>query len=51
MIMDGSVGLVVAPGGRLRFVLNMTFKDGKIAGIEAVAEPERLQHMHFSVLD
>ena len=50
-MVDGAVGLIVAPRGRLYRVLRFTFANGKIAGIEVVGDPDRLRSMELSVLD
>jgi RNA polymerase sigma-70 factor (ECF subfamily) len=47
----GAVGIAVILGGRLRIALNLTITDDRIAGIEAVADPERLQQFDLAVLD
>jgi RNA polymerase sigma-70 factor, ECF subfamily len=49
-LVDGAVGLVVAPRGRLLMVLRFTFAHGRIAEIEAIAEPERLREVELAVL-
>lgn len=49
-LVDGNVGLVFAPGGKLRRVLRFTFEGGKIAGVEIVADPKRLGEMELGVL-
>jgi RNA polymerase sigma-70 factor (ECF subfamily) len=49
-LVDGEVGLVVAPGGRLRIALRLTITDGRIAAIEAIADPERLGRLDVAVL-
>jgi RNA polymerase sigma factor (sigma-70 family) len=49
VLLDGEVGVVLAPRGRLKLVLALSFKDDKIAGIEAVAEPERLAALELRV--
>ncbi|MFI8519916.1 sigma-70 family RNA polymerase sigma factor [Streptomyces sp. NPDC085481] len=49
-LIDGTVGLAMAPLGRLRLVLTFTVTDGLISGIEVVAEPERLKAMELDVL-
>lgn len=41
-LIDGAVGAVVAPNGRLMLVLRVVIAGGKIAGIDAVADPDRL---------
>jgi RNA polymerase sigma factor (sigma-70 family) len=50
-LVDGSVGLVVAPRGRLWMVLGLTVADGKITEIDVVADPERLGRLDLAVLD
>jgi hypothetical protein len=50
-LVNGAVGLVVAPRGRLLLVINFTIKDGKIVEVDAVAEPERLSQLDLAVLD
>jgi len=50
MLVDGSMGLIVAPRGKLRVVLKLTIAYGRIAGIEAVADPERLRGLELAVL-
>jgi RNA polymerase sigma factor (sigma-70 family) len=50
-LMDGGVGVAVVLGGQLRIVLRLTFANGRIAGIEAVADPDRLRELDPTVLD
>jgi RNA polymerase sigma-70 factor (ECF subfamily) len=50
VLVDGAVGVVVAPLGRLLMVLLPTVVDGKIVSIEVVAEPERLRRLELRVL-
>ncbi len=50
MLVDGSVGLVLAPGGRLDRVLRFEFANGKIVGAEIIGEPKRLQEFELAVL-
>lgn len=42
---DGDVGLVVAPRGRLLFALTVTVKGGRITAYDVVAEPARLRRV------
>jgi len=49
-LVDGAVGVVVAPRGRLFRVLRFNFVDGRIAGAEVVADPERLSRLDLGVL-
>ena len=50
-LIDGALGVVVAPNGRLLLVLNVTITRGKIAAINAVADADRLGEVELSVLD
>ncbi|MEC4574914.1 sigma-70 family RNA polymerase sigma factor [Streptomyces virginiae] len=50
-LVDGTVGLAMAPLGRLFLVLRFTIEDGLITGIDVVAEPERLAGLELAVLD
>ncbi|WP_037605941.1 sigma-70 family RNA polymerase sigma factor [Streptacidiphilus rugosus] len=50
-LVDGTVGLVMAPLGRLTVVLVFTVAaDGAITEIEVIAEPERLRALEIAVL-
>jgi RNA polymerase sigma-70 factor (ECF subfamily) len=51
VLVNGSVGIMVAPRGRLRFVLAVTIVAGKIAEYEVIADPARLRELTFAVLD
>jgi RNA polymerase sigma-70 factor (ECF subfamily) len=50
-LVNGAVGLVMAPLGRLFLVLRFTIKDGKITEIDVIAEPDRLRQLDIAVLD
>jgi RNA polymerase sigma factor (sigma-70 family) len=50
VLVNGSVGVVVAPRGRLMMVLQFTIANGKIAAIDAIADPERLQALELATL-
>jgi len=50
-LVDGSVGVVVAPRGRLLMVLRFTITGGKIVEMEAIADPERVRQLDLAVLD
>jgi RNA polymerase sigma-70 factor (ECF subfamily) len=49
-MVDGSVGLIVAPRGRLFRVLQFTFANGRIAGMEVIGDPELLRTIEVGVL-
>jgi RNA polymerase sigma factor (sigma-70 family) len=50
-LVDGAVGFVVAPRGKLVLLLRLVIRAGKIGEIEAVADPVRLHQLHLAVLD
>ena len=50
-MVNGSPGLVFAPGGRLTRVLTFTIVGETIVEFEVIANPERLQQLNLSVLD
>ncbi|GAA1004971.1 RNA polymerase sigma 70 [Streptomyces sp. F-3] len=50
-LVDGRVGAVVAPRGRLLSALRIGVEDGRIASYEVVAAPERLRLLRLAVLD
>jgi RNA polymerase sigma-70 factor, ECF subfamily len=50
-LVDGGVGVVVAPRGRLFRALRFTFAAGKIAQIEVVGDPASLARLGLAVLD
>ena len=50
-LVNGSVGLVVAPRGHLFLVLGYEFGDDRITGIDVIADPDRLRHLDLAVLD
>lgn len=49
-LVDGTVGVVVAPRGRLLMVLRFTIVDDKIVEIDSIAEPERLSQLDLAIL-
>src|SRR6266700_408437 len=50
VLVNGAVGIVVAPYGRLRYVAQFTITGGKIAQINVMADPAVLRQLHLSVL-
>jgi RNA polymerase sigma factor (sigma-70 family) len=50
-LINGTVGLVMAPHGRLYLVLDFTITDGKITEIDIIADPDRLRDVDLAVLD
>ena len=49
-LVNGVVGVVVAPRGRLLMVLDFTVAHGKIVAIDAISDPERLRQVELAVL-
>ena len=49
-VIDGSAGLVFAPGGRLERALQFTFADGKIVEANIIGDPARLRELSLGVL-
>lgn len=49
-VVGDAVGAVVAPLGKLLLALRFTLKDGRIAAIEAIAEPDSLASLNFAVI-
>jgi len=50
-LVDGSLGLVVSIGGKLRVVLGITVENDRIVAMDAVADPQRLDGFEIIVLD
>lgn len=50
-LVDGAVGIVVAPQGRLRLVLAVTVVGERITAYELIADPARLHRLDLAVLD
>jgi len=48
VLVNGSVGVVVAPRGQLLFVLELKIVDGKITEIEMIAEQERVRQLDLA---
>jgi RNA polymerase sigma factor (sigma-70 family) len=49
-LVDGSVGIVFAPDGKLSRVLRVTIADGKIVRADILADPARLRELDVGVL-
>ena len=48
-VINGSVGLILAPGGKLSRVLAFTFTNGKIARLEVIGDPTHLRELDIAV--
>jgi RNA polymerase sigma factor (sigma-70 family) len=49
-LVNGSVGVILAPGGKLARVLSLTIAHGKIVQAEILADPARLRDLDLAVL-
>jgi RNA polymerase sigma factor (sigma-70 family) len=49
-VVEGSVGLIVAPRGRLVRVLRFTYANDRVAGMEVIGDPERLRTIEIAEL-
>ena len=49
-MVEGSVGIIVAPRGRLFRVLEFTFANGRIASMEIIGDPDRLRSLEIGTL-
>ncbi len=50
-LVDGEMGVAVILGGHLRIALRVTFNGDRIAGIEAMADAERIAALEVEVLE
>jgi RNA polymerase sigma-70 factor (ECF subfamily) len=50
-IIEGLAGLVWAPGGRMRGVVEFTMQNGKIVAIDVIGDDERLRELDIVTLD
>lgn len=50
-LVNGTVGVVVAPRGRLLLALTFTITNDKIAEYDVIADPARLQQFDLAVLN
>jgi predicted RNA polymerase sigma factor len=50
VLVNGAVGVVVAPHGQLRYVALFTITGGKITQINVMADPAVLRQLHLAVL-
>jgi RNA polymerase sigma factor (sigma-70 family) len=49
-LIDGSVGIIVAPRGRLARALTFTVTNAKVTRVEVIGDPARLRALHIAVL-
>jgi RNA polymerase sigma factor (sigma-70 family) len=50
-LVDGAVGLAMAPRGRLRIVLSFAIVEGTVTEIDVIADPDRLGRLDLAVLN
>jgi RNA polymerase sigma factor (sigma-70 family) len=49
-LINGSVGLIVAPGGKLSRALRFTFTSARVTRVEVIGDPARLRELEIAVL-
>ncbi|MFD6162064.1 sigma-70 family RNA polymerase sigma factor [Nocardia sp. NPDC060256] len=49
-LVNGTVGILVAPRGKLLLALTVTVRDDQVAGYEVIADPARLRELDLAVL-
>jgi hypothetical protein len=49
-LINGSVGLILAPGGKLSRALIFTFTNAKVTRVEVIGDPARLRELDIAVL-
>jgi Sigma-70 region 2 len=50
-LVNGAIGLVMAPRGRLSRALTFTIANGKVTEIEVIGDPARLGELDVSIVD
>jgi RNA polymerase sigma-70 factor (ECF subfamily) len=50
-LVDGAIGVVVAPRGKLVRALRFTIANGRITEIEVIGNPARLGELEVSIVD
>jgi RNA polymerase sigma factor (sigma-70 family) len=50
VLIDGSVGLILAPRGKLSKALMFTFANAKVTRIEVIGDPARLRELNIAVI-
>ncbi|WP_064697271.1 sigma-70 family RNA polymerase sigma factor [Rhizobium aegyptiacum] len=49
-VVEGELGFVVLIEGQIRVAVSLTIDEGRIAAIDAVADPDQLERIEFSIL-
>ena len=50
-MIDGSVGLIIAPHGRLTRVLRLVVENDRIVEAEGIGDPARVQQIEIAMID
>lgn len=50
-LVNGTVGIVVAPRGRLRFVLEVAVDGDRVAAFDVIGDPIRLRRVQLAIVD
>jgi hypothetical protein len=50
-LIDGTIGLILAPGGHLQRALRFTFESGQISQVDIVGDPDHLRELELGLLD
>ncbi|WP_437685198.1 sigma-70 family RNA polymerase sigma factor [Sorangium sp. So ce176] len=51
VLVNGALGIAVAPRGRLQLVLEVAIHGGRIAAIDVIGDPTRLRQLQLAVVD
>jgi RNA polymerase sigma-70 factor (ECF subfamily) len=51
VVLNGSVGLIVAPGGHLLLAISFTLTEGRISRVDVIGDPARLRQVSIALLD
>lgn len=50
-LVNGAVGVIAAPRGRLQYVLCFAIRGGRIAEVDLISDPERIRRLDLAVLE
>ncbi|WP_312113016.1 sigma-70 family RNA polymerase sigma factor [Brevibacillus reuszeri] len=50
-LVNGTVGIIVAPQGKMLYVLKFTMNQGKITEVDLISEPERISQLDLALLN
>jgi RNA polymerase sigma-70 factor (ECF subfamily) len=49
-LINGSIGLILAPRGKMSRALTFTFANAKVTRVEVIGDPARLRELDITVL-